>query len=117
MKTGNVLFVCVDKIEVRRLIWEAVKDKVTFFTDGRMSAEVLRVITACDAQSRDRYPDDIVCRRASLRRCLYRQDHHLLCQHRRWLVLSQFTKWLRHLPVEPDVQLNLLAMECSVEAC
>ena len=41
---GNSVFCCVDSIVVRKLIWEAVKDKVNFFVDGRMSAEVLRVI-------------------------------------------------------------------------
>jgi len=29
-------------------------------------------------------------------------------------MISQFTKYLRHLPMEPDVQFNLLAMECTV---
>ena len=53
MNIGNVLFCCVDKIDTRRLIWEAVKDTIVFFADGRMSAEVLRVVVACDAQSRD----------------------------------------------------------------
>ncbi|MCP4451834.1 MAG: hypothetical protein GY809_10260, partial [Planctomycetes bacterium] len=56
MDIGTILFVCVDKIEVRRLIWESVKDRVSFFSDGRMSAEVLRVLTAYDIPSRDHYP-------------------------------------------------------------
>jgi len=53
---GNVVFCAVDSIDVRRLIWEAVKDKVVFFTDGRMSAEVIRVLTACDPAGRMHYP-------------------------------------------------------------
>jgi sulfur carrier protein ThiS adenylyltransferase len=52
MEIGNVLFCCVDKIETRKLIWNNVKDKVGFFADGRMTAEVLRVLTACDCESR-----------------------------------------------------------------
>ncbi len=48
MEIGNVIFCAVDKIDVRRLIWESVKDRSSFFCDGRMSAEVLRVLTACD---------------------------------------------------------------------
>ena len=39
---GNVVFACVDKIETRQLIWNATKDSVSCFIDGRMSAEVLR---------------------------------------------------------------------------
>ena len=53
---GNTVFCCVDSIVARKHIWDAVKDKVNFFVDGRMSAEVLRVITACDEQSREYYP-------------------------------------------------------------
>jgi len=29
------------------------------------------------------------------------------------MMLSAFTRWLRRLPVEPDVSLNLLAAELS----
>ena len=38
---GNCVFVCVDSIVTRKLIWDSVLDKVNFFCDGRMSAEVL----------------------------------------------------------------------------
>lgn len=52
----NVVFTCVDKIEVRKLLWDSVKEKVECRVDGRMSAEVLRVLTACDPASRMHYP-------------------------------------------------------------
>ena len=29
-------------------------------------------------------------------------------------MLAQFTKWLRGLPIEPDISLNLLTCELSV---
>ena len=48
MEIGDIVLVCVDKIDTRCLIWEAVKDGVSLFVDGRMSAEVLRVLTASD---------------------------------------------------------------------
>jgi hypothetical protein len=32
------------------------------------------------------------------------------------MMVAQFTEYLRHLPVEPDLQLNLLAAELSVAA-
>jgi sulfur carrier protein ThiS adenylyltransferase len=31
------------------------------------------------------------------------------------LMVGQFTRWLRHLPVDPDVTLNLVSMELSVQ--
>jgi hypothetical protein len=30
------------------------------------------------------------------------------------MMLAQFTKYLRQLPIDPDIQLNLLASELSV---
>ena len=46
---GNaVVFCCVDSIVTRRLIWETVRSSAHFFVDGRMSAEVMRVITAAE---------------------------------------------------------------------
>ncbi len=56
VEIGDTVFCCVDKIDIRQLIWQSVKDRVTFFVDGRMSAEVLRVLTACDPGSREHYP-------------------------------------------------------------
>ena len=35
MEIGTAVFCAVDKIEIRRAIWEAVKDKASFFVDGR----------------------------------------------------------------------------------
>ena len=52
MEIGTAIFCAVDKIDIRRTIWDAIKDKASFFTDGRMSAEVLRVLSACDAATR-----------------------------------------------------------------
>ena len=34
MEIGNAVFSCVDKIDVRRLIWEATKDQAGFYCDG-----------------------------------------------------------------------------------
>ena len=37
MDIGNVGFCCVDTIDGRRFIWDAVKNKVSVFVDGRIS--------------------------------------------------------------------------------
>jgi sulfur carrier protein ThiS adenylyltransferase len=114
MEIGNVVFVCVDKIDVRRLIWESVKDKVSFFADGRMSAEVLRILTACDAESRKHYPTTLFSAdEAFVGPCTAKTT--IYCANiAAGLMLAQFTKYLRQLPVDCDIQLNLLASELSV---
>ncbi len=53
---GNCVFCCVDSIDTRRLIWAALRERVRFFVDGRMSAEVVRVLAAADEASRRHYP-------------------------------------------------------------
>lgn len=116
MEIGSVIFICVDKIDVRRLIWGAVKDKVGFFCDARMSAEVLRVLTVCDSQSRVHYPTTLFrTEEAFVGPCTAKTT--IYCANiAAGLMVSQFTKYLRQLPIEPDLQLNLLASELNVAA-
>ena len=49
-----VVFCCVDSIRTRRHIWNTVGERTALFIDGRMAAEVLRVITVDDTIARDR---------------------------------------------------------------
>ena len=114
MSTGNVVFCCVDKIDVRRLIWESVKGKAVFFSDGRMTAEVLRVLTACDPRSRKHYPTTLFqAEEAFVGPCTARTT--IFCANiAAGLMVAQFAKYLRQLPTDYDIQLNLLASELSV---
>jgi len=115
---GNVLFCCVDKIEIRQLIWQAVKDRVNCFVDGRMSAESLRILTACDYNSRKHYPTTLFsANNAYVGPCTAKTT--IYCASiAAGLMLAQFTKYLRQLPIDCDIQLNLLACELNVaEGC
>ena len=111
---GNCVFVCVDKIEVRKHIWDALKDKVNFLVDGRMSAEVLRVITAYDKPSREHYPQTLfTAQQAHTGPCTAKTT--IYCANiAAGFMLAQFTKYLRLLPVDSDIQINLLASEINV---
>jgi len=116
MEIGNAVFDCVDKIDVRRLIWDAVGGTVPFYVDGRMSAEVLRVLTACDPDSRKHYPTTLFrTEEAFVGPCTAKTT--IYCANiAAGLMIAQFTKYLRQLPMEPDIQLNLLASEMSIAA-
>ncbi len=118
MEIGNIVFCCVDRIDVRRMIWQATQDKVSFFADGRMSAEVLRILTACDVESRTHYPTTLFrADEAFVGPCTAKTT--IYCANiAAGLMLAQFTKYLRQLPVDADIQLNLLASEINVgDAC
>jgi sulfur carrier protein ThiS adenylyltransferase len=111
---GNTVFCCVDSIVARKHIWDALKDKVNFFVDGRMSAEVLRVITACDEPGREYYPQTLfTAQEAHTGPCTAKTT--IYCANiAAGFMLAQFTKYLRLLPVDPDIQINLLASEINV---
>ena len=111
MDIGNPVFCCVDKVDIRRLIWESVKDKAGFFCDSRMAAEVLRILTAYDSNSREHYPTTLFAAdEAYMGPCTAKTT--IYCANiAAGIMLAQFTKWLRHLPVDSDLSLNLLTCE------
>ena len=113
---GNVLFCCVDKIEVRRLIWEAVKDKAEFFVDGRMSGEVLRVISASssDPTSKEHYPTTLFSASEAHEGSCTAKSTIYCANIAAGMMVSRFAMWLRQLPVDHDTMLNLLSSELIV---
>jgi len=114
MSAGNVIFCCVDSINTRGLIWEAVKHRVSFFADGRMSAEVLRVLSVCDSASREYYPTTLFSAEQAYQGSCTAKSTIYCANIAAGMMLAQFAKWLRGLPVDPDLSLNLLASEISV---
>lgn len=114
MDVGNCLFCCVDNIEVRRHIWNAVQDRVRFFSDGRMSAEVVRVLTACAPGSREHYPSTLFQVEEAYAGSCTAKSTIFTANIAAGLMLEQFTRWLRGLPTDADMQLNLLASELTV---
>jgi hypothetical protein len=115
MEIGNVLFCAVDSIETRRLIWNATKDSTSFFVDGRMSAEVLRVLSACDIASCEHYPTTLFASGEAYAGPCTAKTTIYCANIAAGLMVAQFTKYLRHLPVESDIQLNLLTTELNVD--
>ena len=110
---GNVLFCCVDLIETRRHIWDLVKDRVEFFSDGRMSAEVVRVLMACDPAGRSHYPTTLFAAGESFQGSCTAKSTIFTANIAAGLMLEQFSRWLRRMPVEADLSLNLLASELT----
>jgi len=112
--TGQI-FCCVDKIDTRKLIWQTLQEQVSFFVDGRMSAEVLRVLTGCDPVSKEHYPTTLFQAREAFAGSCTAKTTIYCANIAAGFMLSQFTKYLRQLPIDPDIQLNLLALELVVE--
>jgi sulfur carrier protein ThiS adenylyltransferase len=80
-----------------------------------MLGEVIRVLTASDLESRRYYPTTLFRQsEAQTGRCTAHGAIYTACIAA-GLMTHQFTRWLRDLPVERDITLNLLAGELVVD--
>ncbi|MFT3883350.1 MAG: ThiF family adenylyltransferase [Gemmatales bacterium] len=105
------LFCCVDTIDARKLIWDAVKDKCHFFADGRMAAEVVRVLASDSPSADQHYPATLfTAKEAYAGECTAKSTIYT-ANIAAGLMVSQFTRWLRRLPVLREQIFNLLAQE------
>ena len=114
MEIGDVLFCCVDSIQTRQHIWDAVKDRVDFFVDGRMSAEIVRVLAVADQRSREHYPGTLFQAEEAVQGSCTAKSTIFTANIAAGLMLEQFARWLRRMPVDADLQLNLLTSELTV---
>jgi molybdopterin-synthase adenylyltransferase len=108
------VFLCVDSIVARRMIWEVIRPKAAFLVDGRMSAEVIRVLAA-ETPATDRYYAGTLFQseQAYSGSCTAKSTIYT-ANIAAGLMLGQFTRWLRKLPTDADLILNLLSTELSV---
>jgi len=114
LEIGTAVFCCVDNISARSAIWRSASRKCQFWCDGRMLGEIIRVLTAADSVSRTHYPTTLFRQsEAQVGRCTAQGAIYTACIAA-GLMLHQFTRWLRDLPVESDTSLNLLAGEFVV---
>ena len=119
IETGAAVFCCVDSISARTAIWRAVSRHLVsrhcrFWCDGRMLGEIIRVLAVTDTAGRRHYPTTLFRQsEAQAGRCTAHGAIYTACIAS-GLMTQQFTRWLRDLPVEPDVSLNLPALELVV---
>lgn len=114
MEVGEALFVCVDRIHTRRFIWDNAGERAPLWVDGRMSAEALRVLAVADEPARRHYATTLfAAHEAFTGSCTARST--IYCANvAAGLMVAQFARWLRGLPVEADQVMNLMAGEWSV---
>ncbi len=107
------VFLCVDRMDVRREIWEAMRPFASFICDGRMSAEVLRVL-AIDEPGIDTYYSRTLFADAEAfsEACTARSTIYSSCVAA-GLMVGALAKWLRAFPNDRDILMSLLTMEVS----
>lgn len=110
-EVGDVVFCCVDKIAGRTAIWRSLGGRCRFWCDGRMLGETLWVLAASTDDERGHYTATLFpAAEAQPGRCTARSTIYAagLCAA---LMVHQFTRWLRDLPLDRELSLNLLASE------
>ncbi len=108
---GEAAFCCVDSISARSAIWRAVERRCQFWADGRMLGETLRVLVAADRSSRAHYVSTLFSQSEALAgQCTSRSTVYT-AGIAAGLMVHQFSRWLRRLPVDADSTINLLAGE------
>lgn len=108
------VFCCVDSIETRRHIFNAVKDRLQFFVDGRMSAETLRVLTVRDGLSMAHYPQTLFASEEAFHGACTARTTYYAANIAAGMMVSCFARWIRGIRPPMDVSLNLLADELIV---
>ena len=109
-----IIFCCVDSIVTRRMIWESVRSSASFFVDGRMSAEVVRVLAVNEPTVNDYYRQTLFAAEEAYAGACTARSTIYTASIVAGLMIHQFAKWLRRLPVDADLVLNLLAAELTV---
>lgn len=112
MDVGNVLFCCVDSIAARAAIWRSASRRCEFWADGRMLAEAIRVLVVADQQGREHYPTTLFPQAEAQQGSCTARSTIYSANIAAGLMVHQFTRWLRAIPVEADSMLDLLAMDC-----
>lgn len=113
MKLRSAVFCCVDSIATRATIWRSAGNACHFWADGRMLGEVIRVLAAVDQASKKHFRTTLFPGAdAQQGRCTAHSTIYA-ASIAAGLMVHQFTRWLRNLPIDQDLSVNLLASELS----
>jgi sulfur carrier protein ThiS adenylyltransferase len=112
---GEAVFCCVDSISAREAIWRTAGPGCLFWCDGRMLGEVMRCLAAFDETTKAYYPTTLFAQsEAQAGQCTAKSTIYA-ASILAGLMVHQFTRWLRDIPLDKDVSLNLLAGELIAE--
>jgi len=114
LPVGDVVFCCVDSISARGAIWRSAGRTAQFWVDGRMRGEVIRVLAVAGEEGREHYPTTLFAQAEAMTGACTARGVIYTAAIAAGLMTGQFTRWLRGLPTDCDLSLNLLASELTV---
>jgi len=108
------VFACVDSMASRQILFQQCHSRASFFADGRMAGEVLRVITSNDPPVDTHYPETLFEDRSAYPAPCTGRSTLYAASIAAGLMLSRFAAHLRGQAVAKDSLLNLMADEWIV---
>ncbi len=114
LEIGEAVFCCVDSISARAAIWRSASNRCEFWADGRMLGEVIRVLSACDVTGYLRYATTLFPQADAQHGSCTSRSTIYAASIAGGIILHQFARWLRGIPIDFDTTLNLLAGEWTV---
>ena len=111
---GEAVFCCVDSIEARAAIWRSAGGRCRFWADGRMLGEVIRILAVDSSVGGPKYAETLFRQNEAQRGSCTARSTIYAAGIAAGLMLHQFTRWLRGIPVDGDTAVNLLAGEFVV---
>lgn len=110
--TGGAMFCCVDSMDTRKQIFEAVEGRCDLFIDGRMSAEFMRILTVYDDRSRDFYRTELFPSSEAHRGSCTAKSTIYCANIAAGIMVAQFAKWIRGIStLDSIIELNTLTNE------
>ncbi len=114
----KIIFACVDSMEARRGIFENEAEHFSFFCDGRMAAEICRIMTADSGnqESMDCYANSLHTDDEALDEACTAKSTCYCANIAAGLMVAMFSQWLRGIPLfNPQIILNILTAELVAE--
>lgn len=108
---GAAVFCCVDSIEVRSAIWETAQTRCRFWTDGRMLGETMRILAAASPAERAHYGKTLFSAAEAQTGACTAKSTIYTASIAAGMMVHQFTRWLRDIPLDEDTSLSLLSGE------
>ncbi len=108
-RVANVVFCAVDSISARASIWQSIENHCHFWADGRMLGETIRVLIAADESARRHYATTLFPQSEAQTGACTSRNTIYAASIAAGLMVHQFSRWLRSLPIDCDTTLDLLA--------
>ncbi len=114
LAVGDVVFCCVDSITARSAIWRSAGHRCRCWIDGRMLGEVMRIFAVADDRGHTHYPTTLFQQAEAQAGACTARGTIYTAAIAAGLMVHQFTRWLRKMPLDIDLSVNLLASELVV---